>query len=264
VDHAGAHPGLTAAGSAGDWVWSDVRATHEPCGVRLRHAHADAELFVEHGRLRAGRGYADAAPAARRTLARVGAVVRLRERGRYLLHASGVVDLLGRAWILLGDSGSGKSTLAYALAREGWAALGDDGVLVEPTRGGIVVHAWRDPLLVSRTLDREFPELRGREAEQAGDPRQRVAMSTPVARRAPLAGLLLLERTAVRGLPLAPVTAAEALLELVRQSPWVALGDDRSRAHLVALAIVGRTPAWRLPNGAGRPATLARDLEALA
>ena len=39
---------------------------------------------------------------------------------------------------LIGPSGCGKSTLGYALARAGWASLGDDGVLIEPRTRNIV------------------------------------------------------------------------------------------------------------------------------
>ena len=243
-----------------DWLWGEVLAVHDHATVRLRHARADAHLTVEGGRLRAGAGYAAAAPSVRRALARTGAVLRLRGRGRYLVHASGVVDPRGRAWLLLGDSGSGKSTLAYGLRREGWHVLGDDGVVLEIARGRIVAHAWRDPLVVSRELAGEFPELAGGKALDPYDPRERMAVAGPCARRAPVAGLLLLERTAERGLPLERASGPDALLALVRQSPWVALADDASAAHLHALGRIARACAWRLPNGPGRPRSIARDL----
>src|SRR5919201_998210 len=95
---------------------------------------------------------AAAATSTRRALVGVGAILRLRERNRFFIHASGVVDGRGRAWLFTGVSGSGKSTLAYALARHGWRVLGDDGVLVEPVSGGVVAHGGRPPLLVGADL----------------------------------------------------------------------------------------------------------------
>ena len=61
---------------------------------------------------------------------------RFASRGLYQLHASAAVDPDGIAWMFAGPSGAGKSTLAYALARQGWHILGDDGVVLEPTATG--------------------------------------------------------------------------------------------------------------------------------
>ena len=213
------------------WQWGDVDASDHGERTCLTHRRADAELWVNEGRLRRGAGYAGADSAVRQELARVGAIVRLRQRGRYLVHAAGVVDQHGRAWLLSGDSGSGKSTLAYALARTGWTVLGDDGVLLERHGDGLVAHAWREPLRVSQQLADAFPEIDDDALRPAaGDPRNRVAMRMRGARSAPVAGLVLIERgTRFEFAPAAPVTALAAL---VRQSPWVILGDAYARPHL--------------------------------
>jgi hypothetical protein len=81
--------------------------------VHLAHLIEPAELLLRNGRLVRGPGYETASRTARRSLARVGAILRLRARGRYLVHAAAVVDPAGGAWLLAGDSGSGKSTLAW-------------------------------------------------------------------------------------------------------------------------------------------------------
>ncbi|HWE41975.1 MAG TPA: hypothetical protein VG432_05680, partial [Gemmatimonadaceae bacterium] len=153
------------------WQWGDVDASDHGERTCLTHRHAGARLWVEAGRLMRGNGYDRAEAAVRQELARVGAIIRLRQRGRYLVHAAGVVDPCGRAWLLAGDSGSGKSTLAYALARNGWTVLGDDGVLIERRGGGLIAHGWREPLRVSRQLADVFPEI-GDDALRAspGDP----------------------------------------------------------------------------------------------
>ena len=177
------------------WQWGDVDASGSGERTCLTHRYVDAQLWVNDGRLSRGAGYEQATVPIRQELARVGAIVRLRQRGRYLVHAAGVVDPAGRAWLLSGDSGSGKSTLAYALARIGWAALGDDGVLIERRGDGLVAHPWRDPLRVSTQLAGSFPEM-GNDSlrPMPGDPRERVSIPVRPARSAPVAALVLLER----------------------------------------------------------------------
>jgi predicted ATPase len=168
-------------------------------------------------------------------LARVGAIMRLRARGRYFVHAAGVVDPAGRAFVLAGDSGAGKSTLAFALARCGWGVLGDDGVVLEARAHGVVAHPWRDPLRVSADV---FPELTHAASVSSGrgpvaDARRRVHTWAKGAKAAPVAALVFLRRA--DHARLAPMEPLAALAALVRQSPWVVLGDPVARAHLDAL-----------------------------
>lgn len=227
------------------WQWGDVDAADHGEDTRLTHRRADAQLWVSGGRLTRGAGYDDASVPVRRELARVGAIIRLRQRGRYLVHAAGVVDPRGRAWLLTGDSGSGKSTLAYALARVGWTVLGDDGVLIERRGRGLVAHPWRDPLMVSRHLASAFPEIRGgAQRPVPGDPRSRVPIEMRTARSAPVAALLLVERAAAFAMTAAG--PASALAALVRQSPWVILGDQYSRPHLELLRHAAARPVFQL------------------
>jgi hypothetical protein len=185
-------------------------------------------------------------------LARAGAILRLRQRHRYHIHAAGVVDPAGRAWLLAGPTGSGKSTLAYALARSGWSVLGEDGVIVElrPGERGAVAFGWREPIRVSRTLAGVFPELAGeRAAAQAipGDARQRTEVSLPAARRARVAALVWIQHGATD--ELAPLSPTLALVNLVRESAWVLIADGGARAHMDALRrIVTEVPSYRLTH----------------
>lgn len=227
------------------WKWGEVDASDHDERTCLTHRHAGARLWVERGRLVRGEGYGQASPDVRRELARVGAIVRLRQRGRYLVHAAGAVDPVGRAWLLAGDSGSGKSTLAYALARRGWRVLGDDGVLVERTMAGLVAHPWREPLRVSAQLVSAFPEIAGRgRVPQPGDARHRIPLPMLSARSAPLVAVVFVERSTA--FALGTTGPATALAALVRQSPWVILGDEHSRAHLGLLKQVAAQPVFRL------------------
>jgi len=227
------------------WQWSDVDATTAPTHTQLTHRGGDAQLVVSAGRLVAGMGYAAASQATRRSLARVGALVRLRERGRYLVHAAGAVDPDGRGWLLAGDSGAGKSTLAYALSRAGWTILGDDGVLIERNGAGITAYAWRDPLNVSGALASAFPELHEHSTRaRANDLRRRIPMNVSCARSARGSALILVERATEHSVTkLGPL---EALGALVRQSPRVMIRDAHARAHLDALRTTATLPTFRL------------------
>ena len=215
----------------------------------LRDLRSGAELSVVEGRLVRGLGYGTAIPKTRRALARTGAILRLRQRNRYFVHASGVVDRSGRAVVFVGESGSGKSTLAFALVRAGWTLLGDDGVVLEPGQPGTIVHAWRSPLLVSATLAGFFPELEDQhEATIPGDARRRMPWHVDGSSRARLGALVFI--TQASNGALRECGESDALMLLVRQSPWVLLGDRFSRAHFTGLRrIVASAPLFSFSHG---------------
>ena len=86
--------------SASRWRRGPVDAlTNENGDTLLRHTAARAELHLLGGRLVRGRGYEGASAEARRELARLAAMLRLRQRGRFHVHAAGVVAPDGGAWI---------------------------------------------------------------------------------------------------------------------------------------------------------------------
>ncbi|HWZ60202.1 MAG TPA: hypothetical protein VNW46_14590 [Gemmatimonadaceae bacterium] len=239
------------AESGHHWRFNAVTGLTSGDESRLTH-DVGGELWVRRDRLVRGAGYDTALRQSRRELARTGAILRLRRRGRYHVHASGVVSPAGRAWIFTGVTGSGKSTMAYALARRGWRVLGDDGVIVEPHAGdgGVTAYAWRDTMLVSALLRAEFPEL-GDDADARaipGDLRRRVpAPHVGVAHSGPVAAVICLDQGAPDSLT--PIPAVEALVELVRQSAWVLIPDPAARLHLEGLrALVTRVPTFRLTH----------------
>ena len=215
----------------------------------LRDLRNGAELSIVEGRLVRGPGYGSALPATRRALARTGAILRLRQRNRYFVHASGVAGRDGRAVVFVGESGSGKSTLAFALVRAGWTLLGDDGVVLEPGSPDTIVHGWRSPLLVSASLEDFFPELRGRtEATIPGDARRRSPWHAEGASRATLGALVFI--TQASSGRLCECGESEALMLLVRQSPWVLLGDRFTRTHFTGLRrIVASAPLFSFSHG---------------
>ena len=242
------------------WQFNAVVGTSRGTDAHLTH-DAGAELWVRGGRLMRGPGYETIPAASRRELARAGAILRLRRGGRYHLHASGVVDPHGRAWVLSGVSGSGKSTLAYALARVGWRVLGDDGVILERAPHGVIAHAWREDLWVSTDLNGEFPELEG--PAVLNDARRRLPRTMPVARRGVLAGMVFLTQGETDHL--ARISAVEALVQLIAQSAWVLIPDDDARRHLDALrAIASHVPAYRLTHSPRQLHVIADTLLAAA
>jgi hypothetical protein len=245
------------------WEWEDVHATTGVDGVHLAHAREGAELRLHNGRLVRGAGYATASRGARRSLARVGAVLRLRSRGRYLVHASAVVDPGGGAWLLAGDSGSGKSTLAWVLVRHGWALLGDDGVLLEVTADGVLARAWRDPLRVSLALATRFRELEALTSRMVvRDARARVPLERDIVCQAPVRAIIFLRRAERdRTLRIGP---SVALASLVRQSPWVLIDDGDAPSHLSALAgVAASVPAYELAHTESQLEELPRTLASL-
>jgi hypothetical protein len=236
----------------------ELGETHWRCGPvdgvtlgstsRLVDVEHRAELHLLHGRLQRGPGYGAAPQSTRQILARVGAMLKLREIGRYHVHAAGVLAPDGRAWLLTGASGCGKSTLTYALARHGWRVLGDDGVVLEQCSSGAVAHAWREALHVSIELAAWFPELRKYQPfVDWQDNRHRVAVEAAYARRATVAGVIVLERgTTDRLSPLAPTAA---LVALIRQSTFLLVTDTHSSANLAMLrAMVESVPCFSLQH----------------
>lgn len=241
--------------SVARWRANGVEGATSRAETTLRHLEENAELHVSGGRLTRGRGYERASPDARQSLARVGAILRLRQHNRFFVHASGVVNEEGSALIFVGESGSGKSTLAFALARRGWKLLGDDGVVLEPLGDGVLVHSWRSPLLVSASLSSFFPEMLGQESNAIeGDDRHRVPMLPRLACHARLGSIVFVSQ----GSPgsLSRCGEAIALTSLIRQSPWVLLGDAESASHFNALrSIASLIPSLVFVHG---PAELRR------
>ncbi|MGH7647581.1 MAG: hypothetical protein ACREND_05655, partial [Gemmatimonadaceae bacterium] len=207
-----------------------------------------AELHLVGGRLVRGAKYESAPRATRYQLARVGAMLKLRERNRYHVHAAGVVAPDGRAWILTGESGNGKSTLTYALARRGWPVLGDDGIVLERRPSGVLAYAWREPLQVSFDLAAWFPELLDHASSvNWDDARHRVGIDATFVRSAVIAGVIILSRGERDHL--SPLPPTSALTMLIRQSTFLFLTDNHAAANLATLRqVVESVPCFGLEH----------------
>jgi hypothetical protein len=170
----------------------------------------------------------------------IAAALLLGRADRLLMHSAAVVDPSGGAWLLTGDARSGKSTSTANLIRAGWSWLSDDQVVLGCVGGDLVVEGWPRPFHLDTGWEDGSPTgLRATvDADSFGSGRWR--------RSAPLAGLLFPEVQAKSNTALMPVSRAEALTRLLRQSPWL-LADRASAPSL--LGLLERTavsPAHRL------------------
>jgi hypothetical protein len=183
----------------------------------------------------------------------------LKRRGVFSVHAA-ALSVDGAGLLLAGGSGAGKSTLALALLRAGFAFLGDDMCFLAPAPDGVRTLSFPDEIDVAEHTARLIPELRfllDRELPPGARKRpllvEEVYDVRPATECRPT--VLVFPRVAHTDRSvLAPMDAAEALLELV---PNVLLTEPRAaQAHLDALGLlVGQCRCYRLQTG--------RDLDSL-
>ena len=255
---------LSEHSAATPWRIGPVDIVASGANALLHDAPSGARLRVTGTRLSRDANYDTAPRDARLRLARAGAMIALRARGLYQLHASAAVDPQGIAWLFAGPSGVGKSTLAYSLARQGWQILGDDGVVLEPRPRGATLHAWREPLQVSSWLASEFPEMSARrELENTNDPRRRIPMPVSAARHAPLGAIIFPQRA--ESDRITPMSQTMALAELIMQSSQVLLSDDETPRHFARLRdVVTSVPSFRLEHTSRQLHEIADTLRSVA
>jgi hypothetical protein len=177
----------------------------------------------------------------------------LKRRGLWALHAAGLL-WNGKALVLAGASGAGKSTLAIALARSGFAFLGDDTLFLAPGPGGLRLLAFPDEVDLTDETASFFPELAALRAEPRREGWRKRRLRAEEEYGAPLAGevgpgLLIFPRISGREeSALAPLDPGEALIALAGN---VLLTEPASsQAHLDALAdLAAASSCWRLETG---------------
>lgn len=160
--------------------------------------------------------------------------------GDLVLHASAVA-VNGAGIAFLGSTGRGKSTLAAAFARAGHAFLTDDGLILEPSGDGFVVHP-RRPILRLRP-DSEAAILQLPEALPSGIDQLKARVparseipfhDTPV----PLSAIYLLaEPDPCDDVTITRLSPAAALSQLIGHSFILDVEDrPRVKAHFGQLA----------------------------
>jgi hypothetical protein len=181
----------------------------------------------------------------------------LKRRRLWALHAAGL-QWKGRTVVLAGASGAGKSTLAIALARSGFAFLGDDTLFLAP---GLRLLAFPDEVDLTDETAAFFPELAALRAEPRREGWRKRRLRAEETYGAPLAGevapgLLIFPRISGRAeSTLSSLDPGEALIELA--SNVLLTEPASSQAHLDALAaLAAASSCWRLETG--------RDLDGAA
>jgi hypothetical protein len=163
---------------------------------------------------------------------------------RALVHAAGVVAPDGGAWLLAGDAHAGKSTTAVNLISAGWRFVSDDNVvLFRGADGAPWVEGWPRRFHLDEGWEAGTP----RHVRGEVDPHQR--WPGQWLRTAPLAGLLFPRVAADRPTKLSPLPGPEALVALMRQSPWL-LADRACAPEVLAfLRSACERPAYSLRLG---------------
>jgi hypothetical protein len=156
--------------------------------------------------------------------------------------------------LVTGDSGAGKTTLALALTLAGCRVGGDDLALLDPRTGVL------QPLPRCAHLDRTSWRLLRRAGIRLPSRLARIGfvtpadLGTPVAGRAPVSHVLVVEHGRGTAPILRSLSQAEALLALLPQTRWPA-GTDGEKLTTVG-RMIGGARCHHLPRG-DLPATLA-------
>jgi hypothetical protein len=165
--------------------------------------------------------------------------------GGALVHAGGVVDPEGRAWLLAGDTHAGKTTTCVSLVADGgWRYLADDQVVLRRGVDGTLdvegwprrAHldeGWSDSVV---TGTRAVLDLRARWGERW----------VP---RAPLGGVLLPKVRAEQPTSVAIASDAAAFTALLRQSPWLMADRAVASAVIALLREAASHPTFDLSLG---------------
>jgi hypothetical protein len=184
----------------------------------------------------------------------------LRARGRFALHAAGLVSPAGELVLLAGSSGSGKTSGALTLLEAGWRALGDDLLFLE--RAGeraLNVISHRRDFNVTESLLQRRPRLRYHvRTRPSYEPQNKLSLDHAAAfpgqtiRRwtgspAELFFPRVVEGPSHQGEVMTP---RSALLQLFPQSCFVVVQPQLVPGHLAALKLlVDKAPASKLSCG---------------
>ena len=219
-------------------AWVD----QERAAVVLRGAALSSggvlSLGAGRGRLQVDHARPPEAAADLYSMLTVSAALLLASQGRALVHAAAVVAPDGGAWLLAGDARSGKSTTCATLASAGWGYLSDDQVVLTGREDGIEVEGWLRPF----HLDGETGVRREVAAAELG-------LVGGWRRTARLAGAIFPVVSAAEPSLLTPVSAADALARLVRQTPWLLAYRRTAPAVLALLTRAVRGGAFSLRLG---------------
>ena len=189
--------------------------------------------------------------------------------GRHLLHAACLARPAGDALLIFAASGTGKTTTALALARNGYALVGDDAAVLEFRDGRPWVWGLPRPVNLHRRTAAMLPWLAPVAGPWAAAAEQRVELDALAACCAraradarPCAGVVLLQAPGEgehRALPLDKADAlVQAATDNVRLAPG-GLDEDGERLFDTLAQLIAAVPAISLRAGSD-PASLAPPL----
>jgi hypothetical protein len=165
--------------------------------------------------------------------------------GGALVHAGGVVDPEGRAWLLVGDTHAGKTTTCVSLVSAGgWRFLADDQVVLRlGDDGAIDVEGWPR----RAHLDEGWSESVVTGTRATVD--LRTWWADRWMGRAPLGGVLLPAVNADGPTSLTVAADAAAFTALVRQSPWLMVDRTVAGEVMALLRDAASHPTFALSLG---------------
>lgn len=177
------------------------------------------------------------------TMLTIGSAFLLGRLGRALVHAGAVATAGNHAWLVVGDAHSGKSTTCVSLAMRGYRLLSDDQVVLSDRAGRVSVEGWLRPLHLDDGWSRGVPSGQRRTIRPSD------LEKTPRRRTAELGAALFTSVNPDETTTVSECSAADAFLQIVRQSPWL-LADRRAAASAMdTLSSVAVLPCFALELG---------------
>ena len=177
------------------------------------------------------------------TMLTIGSAFLLGRSRRALIHAGTVVPPGHKGWLVVGDAHSGKTTTCASLAMTGCELVSDDQVVLHYGADRVSVEGWLRLLHLDEGWSRGVPCGRRRTVHpsELGDTRPR--------RAAELGAAVFTSVNPDQPTSVSEMSAADAFLHIVRQSPWL-LADRRAAASIMeTLAAVAVVPCYSLQLG---------------
>ncbi|MFN2400295.1 MAG: hypothetical protein ABR543_16905 [Gemmatimonadaceae bacterium] len=204
-------------------------------------------FVLRHGEIQAG-VCGDTPDAALRSALDIAWPLSLSPYGQYRLHCGAVQDTNGSGWLLIGDSCTGKSTSTMALVASGWGYASDDAAYIVQDGESIIAHGWWEHVKLTAASAASLGLSRiGSLADSKCAPILPDDMSSRRLSKLSVNGLLFPEFGARSALE--PLRAPDALVRLVRASPWLFCQSELAAQYLACLRAVAMLPAARLILG---------------
>lgn len=254
VERVDAHAGADERASTASFFHGRVRVRSLADGA-LALDDGDARVTVERGGARITARVTDAALApggvfASTTLV-IAAVLALRWRERFHLHAGLVRAEDGRHILLVGTSGAGKSTSTAMLGEAGLEVLCDDACFLVQQGGAVLVTSFAKPLHLDEAMLPFARSLAPRDWHILGQGRLEASFAPAPSASARIDAVLLISTERAAQTSTAAASASDAAAWLLESSALVAAdGLPHRELHFALLgALAGQAKALHLVPG---------------